>query len=53
LGEVGSVGAPPVVINAILDALKPLGVAHIDMPATPSRIWQAVQHARSAGASRA
>lgn len=53
LGEVGSVGAPPVVINAILDALKPLGVANIDMPATPSRIWQAVQHARSAGASRA
>ena len=53
LGEVGSVGAPPVVINAILDALKPLGVAHIDMPAMPSRVWEAVRRPRSAGASRA
>jgi len=45
LGEVGSVGAPPVVISAILDALKPLGVTHIDMPAIPSRVWERVQHA--------
>lgn len=52
LGEVGSVGAPPVVIDAILDALKPLGVDHVDMPATPSRIWERVRLARSGGAKR-
>ncbi|MAG96495.1 MAG: xanthine dehydrogenase family protein molybdopterin-binding subunit [Alphaproteobacteria bacterium] len=44
--EGGTVGAPPVVINAILDALRPLGVAHIDMPATPERVWQAIRDAK-------
>jgi carbon-monoxide dehydrogenase large subunit len=43
VGEAGCVGAPPAVINAILDALGPLGVEHIDMPATPHRVWQALQ----------
>jgi len=47
-GEGGAVGAPGAVIHAILDALAPLGVAHIDMPATPARVWQAIQDARSA-----
>jgi carbon-monoxide dehydrogenase large subunit len=46
-GEAGTVGAPPAVINAILDALKPLGVAHIDMPASPERVWRAIDHART------
>ena len=46
VGEAGCVGAPPVVINAILDALGPLGVEHIDMPATPHRVWQALQKAK-------
>jgi carbon-monoxide dehydrogenase large subunit len=41
-GEGGCVAAPPVVINAVLDALRPLGVTHIDMPATSERIWQAL-----------
>jgi carbon-monoxide dehydrogenase large subunit len=41
-GESGSTGAPPAVINAIIDALKPLGVTEIDMPATPQRVWQAI-----------
>jgi len=45
IGEAGSVGAPPTVINAILDALRPLGVKHIDMPATPLRVWEAVRAA--------
>jgi len=36
------------VIHAILDALRPLGVAHIDMPATPDRIWHAIRNARAA-----
>ena len=41
-GEAGATGAPPAVISAILDALKPLGIEHIDMPATPSRVWAAI-----------
>ena len=46
-GEGGSTGAPAVVINAILDALAELGVTHIDMPATPERVWRAIRLARS------
>ena len=45
-GEAGAVAAPPTVINAILDALSPLDVTHIDMPATPERIWRAIQEAK-------
>lgn len=41
-GEAGAVGSPPAVMNAIVDALSVLGVAHIDMPATPERVWKAV-----------
>jgi len=48
IGESGTIGAPPTVINAILDALHPLGVAHIDMPATPARVWEAIREARAA-----
>jgi len=44
VGEAGCVGAPPVVMNAILDALGPLGVTHLDMPATPHRVWRAIHH---------
>ncbi|MDP6567186.1 MAG: xanthine dehydrogenase family protein molybdopterin-binding subunit [Alphaproteobacteria bacterium] len=44
--EGGTVAAPPAVINALLDALRPLGVDHIDMPATPARVWRAIQAAR-------
>jgi carbon-monoxide dehydrogenase large subunit len=46
VGEAGSVGAPPTVMNAILDALRPLGVAHLDMPATPRRVWEAIRAAK-------
>ena len=42
-GEAGTVGALPAVMNAVLDALAPLGVTHIDMPATPERIWRAIR----------
>jgi carbon-monoxide dehydrogenase large subunit len=45
--EGGTVAAPPAVINALLNALRPLGVRHIDMPATPNRVWQAIQAARA------
>jgi len=44
-----TVGAPGAVIHAILDALAPVGVTHIDMPATPERVWRAI---RDAGAAR-
>jgi carbon-monoxide dehydrogenase large subunit len=47
IGESGTIGAPPVVINAVIDALTPLGIDRIDMPATPSRVWQAIQQARA------
>jgi aerobic carbon-monoxide dehydrogenase large subunit len=42
-GEAGAIGTPPAVINAIVDALKEYGVDHIDMPATPEKIWRAIQ----------
>jgi aerobic carbon-monoxide dehydrogenase large subunit len=42
-GEGGTVGAPGAVIHAILDALAPLGVTHLDMPATPERVWEAMR----------
>jgi len=48
VGEAGCVGAPPAVMNAVLDALRPLGVRHLDMPATPHRVWQALRQARRA-----
>jgi carbon-monoxide dehydrogenase large subunit len=51
IGESGTIGAPPTVINALIDALKPLGVDHIDMPATPARVWETIVRAR-AGAGR-
>jgi carbon-monoxide dehydrogenase large subunit len=47
IGESGTIGAPPTVINALIDALAPLGVDHIDMPATPVRVWQTIARARS------
>ena len=49
-GEAGTVGAPPCVIGGILDALAPFGVGHIDMPATPERVWRAIQEARGTAA---
>jgi len=45
-GEGGTVGAPGAVIHAILDALAPLGVTHVDMPATPDAVWRAIQEAQ-------
>lgn len=44
-GEGGTTGAPPAVINAIVDALRELGVRHVEMPATPERIWQTIRAA--------
>jgi carbon-monoxide dehydrogenase large subunit len=49
-GEAGAIGAPPAVINAIVDALRERGVKHIDMPATPERVWRAANGGRPAAA---
>ena len=46
-GEAGAIGSPPAVINAVLDALAPLGVKELDMPATSHRVWQAIQSAKA------
>ena len=48
VGELGTVGGTPTVINAVLDALRPLGVRHIEMPATPERVWRAISQAKAA-----
>jgi aerobic carbon-monoxide dehydrogenase large subunit len=47
-GEAGSVGSPAAVINAIIDALSPLGVRAVDMPATPQKLWELMQVRRAA-----
>ena len=49
-GEAGCVGALPCVVSAIADALAPLGVDDIPMPATAERIWRAIQDAKTATA---
>jgi carbon-monoxide dehydrogenase large subunit len=52
-GEAGAVGAPPALINAIVDALhQKAGVRHIDMPATPRRVWEALRVADPPSLSR-
>ena len=45
-GESGTIGSIPAVLNAVVDALSPLGVRHLDGPATPQRVWQAIEMAR-------
>jgi carbon-monoxide dehydrogenase large subunit len=45
-GEAGAIGSPPAVMNAVLDALKDLGVRDLDMPASSSRVWEAIQAAK-------
>ena len=46
-GEAGAIGSPPAVMNAVLDALSSVGVKDLDMPATPHRVWQAIQAAKA------
>jgi carbon-monoxide dehydrogenase large subunit len=51
IGEAGTIGSTPAVQNAIIDALAHLGVRHIDMPATPQRVWEALQAAAASAAA--
>jgi carbon-monoxide dehydrogenase large subunit len=46
IGESGTVGAPPAVMNAVVDALSFYGIDDLDMPATPQRVWAALQAAK-------
>ncbi len=47
-GEVGAIGSPPAVINAVVDALKDYGVRHLDMPATPQKLWSIMRAGKAA-----
>jgi carbon-monoxide dehydrogenase large subunit len=47
-GEAGAIGAPAALMNAVMDALAPVGVKHFDMPASPHRVWSAIQSAKHA-----
>ena len=49
IGEAGTIAASAAVINAIVDALQPLGISHVDMPASPDRLWKQIQQARANG----
>ncbi|HEX8732843.1 MAG TPA: xanthine dehydrogenase family protein molybdopterin-binding subunit [Ktedonobacterales bacterium] len=49
VGETGTIASSQAVVNAVCDALAPLGIRHIDMPLTPERVWKAIQAARQGG----
>jgi len=46
IGEAGTIGSTPAIVNAVIDALAPFGIDHIDMPLTPDKIWAAIESAR-------
>jgi aerobic carbon-monoxide dehydrogenase large subunit len=46
IGESGTVAAPPTIVNAVLDALAPLGIHAIDMPLKPEKVWARIEAAR-------
>ena len=48
IGESGAIGAPPTIVHAVLDALAPFGIVHLDIPLTPQKIWAAIRDARVA-----
>jgi carbon-monoxide dehydrogenase large subunit len=47
IGESGTIGSTPAVQSAVVDALSHLGIRHVDMPATPQRVWAAIRAATS------
>ncbi|PYJ81152.1 MAG: carbon monoxide dehydrogenase, partial [Verrucomicrobia bacterium] len=46
VGEAGTIGATPAIANAVMDALSPLGIRHLDLPLTPEKIWRAIAPAK-------
>ncbi|MFI5083842.1 MAG: hypothetical protein ACHQCE_22445, partial [Streptosporangiales bacterium] len=53
VGEAGTIASTPAVVNAIVDALRPLGIDDVEMPCTPERVWRAIQGARGGNQARA
>jgi carbon-monoxide dehydrogenase large subunit len=53
IGEAGTIAASAAVTNAVIDALRPLGVTYMDMPLTPMRVWQAIEEAKGRGSGPA
>jgi aerobic carbon-monoxide dehydrogenase large subunit len=51
VGEAGTIASTPAVVNAVIDALRPLGVSEVIMPCTPERVWRAIQSAQQSGAT--
>ncbi|MGN6562787.1 MAG: xanthine dehydrogenase family protein molybdopterin-binding subunit [Thermomicrobiales bacterium] len=51
IGELATIGSTPAIVNAVVDALSPFGIRHLDMPLKPERVWQAIQNARGAQAA--
>jgi carbon-monoxide dehydrogenase large subunit len=49
IGESATIGSTPAVQNAVVDALRHLGVRHVDLPCTPERVWRAIRDAGSGG----
>jgi carbon-monoxide dehydrogenase large subunit len=52
VGETGTIASPAAVANAVIDALAPLGIRHLNMPLSPTRVWQAIQEAQATGGVR-
>lgn len=50
VGETGTIASTPAVVNAVMDALSPLGIKHLDMPLTPEKVWRAMRSAQNANA---
>ena len=48
VGEAGTIGATPAIANAVLDALAPFGIKHLDLPFTPEKVWRAIANAKGA-----
>lgn len=48
-GEMGTIAATPTIVSAVMDALAPLGIKHIDMPLTPEKVWRAIQSSSNGG----
>jgi carbon-monoxide dehydrogenase large subunit len=48
-GEMGTIAATPAIVSAVMDALSPLGIKHLDMPLTPEKVWRAIQASSNGG----
>jgi carbon-monoxide dehydrogenase large subunit len=49
VGEAGTIAATPAIVNAVIDALRPVGVSYIDMPLSPQSVWAKIQEAQGNG----